>query len=373
MTASRDQLVHVALQVMFQGMQKDALEGIKALATNAKLRDSLLVELRVSMAARGIGTATGGSSIASAAVGGWTSDAVGDESASLSYKSSSSSYKSMLSAFAEEEEAEKENTPPQDRLLSLMRKLERGKEGVSGGQRGDALSDWSGAGETDSLSPVSLHGALAGDRASRFREGRGERGMEGMRTGSQGAGKELLGTLGFEAGIQALEEVEGGAVCRGSSAVVQQMRVRRRGGKTGVVTGHEGRTVAVKFVMLDLKPSERQGLLEEVSRNYTCGRGVLPLPPTTAAATNVSKVKACSASLQQGMPSRDEGHKEGVYPFHPVHPNIIVYHGAVYHPAARRLGIVMDWVDGGSLQQLYLEVQQVSAVVRDCVSQSLPL
>ena len=104
MPASRDQLVHVALQVMFQGMQKDALEGIKALATNAKLRDSLLVELRVSMAARGIGTATGGSSIASAAVGGWTSDAVGDESASLSYKSSSSSYKSMLSAFAEEEE-----------------------------------------------------------------------------------------------------------------------------------------------------------------------------------------------------------------------------------------------------------------------------
>ena len=45
MPASRDQLVHVALQVMFQGMQKDALEGIKALATNAKLRDNLLVEL----------------------------------------------------------------------------------------------------------------------------------------------------------------------------------------------------------------------------------------------------------------------------------------------------------------------------------------
>jgi hypothetical protein len=36
--------------------------------------------------------------------------------------------------------------------------------------------------------------------------------------------------------------------------------------------------VAVKFVMIDLRPEERAGLLWEVAHNYTCGKGLPSLP-----------------------------------------------------------------------------------------------
>jgi serine/threonine protein kinase len=92
--------------------------------------------------------------------------------------------------------------------------------------------------------------------------------------------------------------------------------------------GHEsqGRRVAVKFVMIELRAAERPGLLREVARNYTCGKGL-----------------AASGGFGCGS-----GEQE-----HTVHPNIIGFRGAIYVPTSRRLGIIMDWVDGPSLLQLY--------------------
>jgi len=78
--------------------------------------------------------------------------------------------------------------------------------------------------------------------------------------------------------------------------------------------GAERLCVAVKVVPLDIRGPERAALLTQVSRNYTCGKGV-------------------------GAPP---------------HPNVVGFHGAYFDPRERTLGIVMDYIDGGSLQQLYL-------------------
>ena len=113
LTACRSGDIIEEARVLFQDMQRDALLAIKALASNAQLRETVRAELRVSMGARGVviaehaGEATSSGALVAAAPKG--EDADGEE---------------------------KENTPPQDRLLSLMRKLERGgSEGVGEGQR----------------------------------------------------------------------------------------------------------------------------------------------------------------------------------------------------------------------------------------------
>jgi hypothetical protein len=93
-------LVELALQALFTDMQRDALTAIKTLASNPQLRETVLAELRVSMGARGIFIAGHeGRAMRNGRLNGAPADAA------------------LEGEVADGEE--KENTPPQDRLLSL--------------------------------------------------------------------------------------------------------------------------------------------------------------------------------------------------------------------------------------------------------------
>ena len=344
-------LVELAMQVHFPSMQREALDAIKAIACNVEIREDVLAELRVCMRARGIALDAGkGDEAGKASVGTGIAVECGQGDAFVG------------GAVTGEDEEEKENTPPQDRLLSLMRKLERGGNEVGdslahSAQRGflcvpgalqvrelsEALSTASGALESgDSLSPTYAESAsrVGGDGKSEMVFGVSDRrsGAKEEDGGDRSNSDAILGSKGFEDGAQALFEIPGGRVYKGSSGVVQEMGVRDRG-KAG-----EGgaQRVAVKFVQLELRADERAGLLREVVRNYTCGKGL-----------------ACSG--------REEG---GSGAASCVHPNIIGFRGAFYNPTSRRLGIVLEWVEGPSLLQLYsaarFERDGVTLGVHEC-------
>jgi serine/threonine protein kinase len=362
-------LVELALQAMFHAMQKDALDSIKALASNPSIRDALWAELCMCMRARGI--ALGGDKGQGKGAGG----AMGEGGTS---GGEAKREKPLMKD--DDDDEEKENTPPQDRLLSLMRKLEHGVEEVLGEGTGRSENEednnvdgsgrkkhWGGGGlmrevsdaqslgsavgdSGDSLSPTSLR-HLWGERAGGPMGGRPSR--KDPESDKEERDRNVLGTDGFEMGIDGLEAIEGPEeVYVGSSGVVQVMRVREGGRGHGRAEGGTakpqvtaGRRVAVKFVMIDLRPEERAALLWQVARNYTCGRqGELGV-----GASGGGRGERGAGGERRGT----DGSGMNV-----VHPNIIGFFGAVYDPVGRRLGIVIDLVRGGNLQQMYLAVKR---------------
>jgi hypothetical protein len=101
-------LVELALQALFTDMQRDALMAIKTLASNPQLRETVLAELRVSMGARAIFIAGHeGRAMRNCRLNGAPADAAPE------------------GEVADGEE--KENTPPQDRLLSLGANSQKSK------------------------------------------------------------------------------------------------------------------------------------------------------------------------------------------------------------------------------------------------------
>jgi mitogen-activated protein kinase kinase len=99
--------------------------------------------------------------------------------------------------------------------------------------------------------------------------------------------------------------------------IPKSVRVGSSGAVHKMVLVKDGTAVAVKFVPLCLVQAERNQLIKEVSESYSCG---LPFS---------DPLRASSRS------------------------HVIGFHGAFYDAPSRRLGIVMDYVNGGNLEEVY--------------------
>jgi len=124
--------------------------------------------------------------------------------------------------------------------------------------------------------------------------------------------------VGMEDGIEGLILVHPEISHVGASGVVKKMILRSK-----------EHVVAVKLIGIDIKSTERKSFLDEVATNYTCGIGLKG---------NVKERK---------------------------HPNIIDFYGAIYDPRGKYLGIVMEYVEGGNLFELYKSCKRRSEHVKE--------